>query len=366
MPLCVSLKADGARCTRNGIRRHDGMCGTHHNQKMRQDPAYAARFASESVAPAPRPPAPHAPANQAQRQFYALRTDVLSVRDDLQHLMNTNSDSLGLLISNELKAKSVKLNDINRRMQTLYDTINEELEAQLRTELHRLRRYVFLARRATRDPRLRDDLEGSITYAIASARSYDSYKQLNLGIIARNTGVPLSDVESAVQQGLGKILALPAPTHDQDTLSEITEAFRIINWQAPNSYEAVIEQLNTNFTLSADYTFGVKYSRALDHIWAYIKAHAERDELTRRLAEELIDGRGKCSHGKMLRLLNVLQGYDGFTIQMAPSREQFQTKIAALASRRVDERRDAAMALFDEFKIPEAEHDAWLEPLLDA
>lgn len=75
-----------------------------------------------------------------------------------------------------------------------------------------------------------------------------------------------------------------------------------------------------------------------------------------------------CTNGKMAHLINTLQGYDEAVSEAATdtkSREVFQAKIALLQKRPNAEREAAARELFAEFEIPEAEHQVWLDALLD-
>ena len=64
-------------------------------------------------------------------------------------------------------------------------------------------------------------------------------------------------------------------------------------------------------------------------------------------------------------LLCVLQGFDGQVVAVL-SRDAFQSKFATLAKLPMAKRAAAALAVFNDYKIPEAERDAWLEPLLEA
>jgi hypothetical protein len=54
----------------------------------------------------------------------------------------------------------------------------------------------------------------------------------------------------------------------------------------------------------------------LSMIVTYIEKHVHVIELRRRLIEELIEMSGKCTTGYVYRLLNVLSGYDDFSIQI--------------------------------------------------
>ncbi len=174
-----------------------------------------------------------------------------------------------------------------------------------------------------------------------------------------------SSVQNATHKAVLELLSRPAPPADQDTLPEIVGIFNTsatLRWPAHDARDITITELTDNyFNMSA---FSVPYSSVLDYVWAYICGHAEKNELTQRLAEELYEGIGMCSNGKMARLINILQGYDE-SLETAAPRELFQQRIAELASKPVSERTAAARVLFAEFRIPEAEHAVWLEPLLE-
>jgi hypothetical protein len=110
--------------------------------------------------------------------------------------------------------------------------------------------------------------------------------------------------------------------------------------------------------------FSVRYGDVLDRVWAFIRAHAEKNELVIRLGQEVVDGYGTCANGKMARLVNVLRGYDE-TLVLNPPKEAFQEKMARLRVRPVEERGPAAAALFEEYGVAEGERGAWLEALAE-
>ena len=174
-----------------------------------------------------------------------------------------------------------------------------------------------------------------------------------------------SSVQNTTQRVIQQILAREVPA-DQVAVFEINADLAnpdIINWRNENLKLTVIEMFNDEyFTLEA---FSVKYGDVVDRVWAFIRAHGERIELTVRLAQELCEGRGMCANGKMARLVNVLQGYDE-SLDVEPPREMFQSAIAALMSRPLAEREARARELFVEYRIPAEEHDVWLEPLLES
>jgi hypothetical protein len=416
MPQCVSIKPSGLRCTINGALAYDGMCGTHHNQKMRQDPAYAARFVPPPpaeppvlqradavvdvvpipqadpvpliVRPAPRvitmrlpgADAPRPPVNQALRRFNVLRRDIIVVRDDLQRLINLGRENFGNdEMFDQLEPRMRQLADLFERIQPLREREDEDLTRIIIDQFNVIRHFIVRAnaaaapaQRRRREQQLADMIRAIVGNEFGgndpAVFQRDPEGSVNLRAFAQDPqSVHRSSVQEMAQKGVQKILAGLAPARDIDTLFEITVAFtgQSIQWQAPASFESTIQELHPDYEVCE--AFGIKYARVIDYLWTFIKTHVERDELTRRFAEELAEGRGMCSNGKMARLVNVVQGYDdAMAVQVAPLREQFQAKIAALAMRPIGERRDAASELFAEYRIPAAEHDAWLEPLLDA
>jgi hypothetical protein len=173
-----------------------------------------------------------------------------------------------------------------------------------------------------------------------------------------------SSVQNTTQRMVQQLLSRPVPT-DQETIFEINMDLSnpaIVGWRDEHVKLATINMFTDEyFTLEA---FSVKYSDVVDRVWAFIRSHAERTELTIRLAQEICEGVGMCANGKMARLVNVLQGYDE-TLEVEPPREMFQSAIAALMNRPLAEREARARELFVEYRIPTEEHDVWLEPLME-
>lgn len=173
-----------------------------------------------------------------------------------------------------------------------------------------------------------------------------------------------SSVQNTTQRVIEKLLERPVP-EDQATVFEITID---LNNPAHVGWRNEHTKLTSINTFTDDYfqleAFSVKYADVVDRVWAFIRGHHERIELTVRLAQEICEGVGMCANGKMARMVNVLQGYDE-TLDVEPPREMFQSAIAALMKRPIGERETRARELFREYQIPAEEHDVWLEPLLD-
>jgi hypothetical protein len=154
----------------------------------------------------------------------------------------------------------------------------------------------------------------------------------------------------------------------RETLVEIVDAFndvKLVKWSSNLKEKVITEITNDYFNTEA---FSIPYGNVLDHVWCFIVTHEHRRQLIIRLAQEVQEGIKQCSNGKMARLVNVLRGFDD-TLDSIPSPEamkvMFQNKIARLIERPLQERRHAAMLLFDEYKIPDEEREAWLIPLLE-
>lgn len=174
-----------------------------------------------------------------------------------------------------------------------------------------------------------------------------------------------SSVQNTTQRVVQQLLTREVPA-DQVTIFEINADLAnpaIVGWRNEHVKQTTIDMfIDEYFTLEA---FSVKYGDVVDRVWAFIRSHGERVELTVRLAQEICEGVGMCANGKMARLVNVLQGYDE-TLDVEPPREMFQSAIAALMNRPIAEREARARELFVEYRIPAGEHDVWLEPLLEA
>jgi hypothetical protein len=188
---------------------------------------------------------------------------------------------------------------------------------------------------------------------------------IDLRAFATDTqSVHRSSVQNTTQRVIEKLLERPVP-EDQATVFEITIDLSnpvYVGWRDQ------ITKLRSIDTFTDDYfqleAFSVKYADVVDRIWAFIRGHRERVELTVRLAQEICEGIGMCANGKMARMVNVLQGYDE-SLDVEPPREMFQSAIAALMKRPLGERETRARELFREYQIPAEEHDVWLEPLLE-
>lgn len=177
-----------------------------------------------------------------------------------------------------------------------------------------------------------------------------------------------SSVQNATQKAVDILIRRPIPV-EMEALVEITLAFNDpeVRFRHNVKQDALLELTNDYYITEA---FNQMYGDILDRVWAYIRVHAERSELVRRLAQEVIGGMKMCVNGKMAHLVNTLYAYDEeITAVMQnekPPREVFQAKFATLLNLPSSERAAAATAIFNEYQIPEEERGEWLNPLMEA
>ena len=184
----------------------------------------------------------------------------------------------------------------------------------------------------------------------------DPVNSINLFAFAFDSqSVHRASVQTAMEASLNKLRAVPLP-EGMDALEE---------------YLVIDNDLNP-YTLIHDYTTltisltsgPVSYGNMFNHLWAYIRSHEHKEELVKRLTEELGDSLDVCANGKLARLLNVVEGYmEG--VSTTSSKELFQNRMAIVAKMEQSERLKEATKAFQEFGIPEGERGAWMEALED-
>jgi len=179
-----------------------------------------------------------------------------------------------------------------------------------------------------------------------------------------NQNIHRSSVQTATQKAVVQLMKRTVdPT--QDTLPEIIKDLQDpakIRMSVAGFREKVIMEVQHDYYESV--AFSVPYGDVMDRVWTFIRTHTNRADLFIRLAQEIAEGVGMCSNGKMARLVNVLQGFDE-TLLVEPPKEVFQDKIALVRKLPLPERGPAAKVLFEEFSIPEDERGVWVEALLE-
>ena len=309
----------------------------------------------------------HAFANwrDARNLLAALNQDLATLSGVMAPLRNAGNHNLSQTIKDRLDDYEQRIREIEERIAE-QNRVNAERERVLEAARQHARAVAEQLRadaeRLARAAQLREDLR---LRPVVFRR--DPEGGIDLRAFAEDAqSVHRSSVQNSTHKAVVELLSRPAPPADQDTLPEIVGIFNTstaLRWPSLEVRDTAVTELTDNYFNAV--AFNIAYGRVVDYIWAYIRSHAEKAELVQRLAEELYEGRGMCSNGKMARLINVLQGYDE-SLETAAPRELFQQRMGELSSKSVTERESAARALFAEFRIPIAEHAAWLEHLLDA
>lgn len=397
MALCPATKADGSPCTFRGTHLGlDGLryCG-HHKERGN-------RPAIPGIQPAAAA-APEAPA----AALAALRVPRLPLRPALDALEEEMPVGHPLIVGGggghpllrrapapEPAAPRRMYEQIDAMLQTILaehglqglEYASRNTAALARNERRRRAEEAeAMARAAAEALRAAVEAEAAAAQAVRNAEFQRQLREepvvfqrdpeggIDLAAFARDSqSVHRSSVQTMTERAVRTLIQRPIPA-DQDTLSEIFETLRspVVRWYTPEntaqSNAALRTRVITEFTENYFETeaFSIKYSAVVDAVWAFIRSHANKNDLALRLAQELAEGLGMCSNGKMARLVNVLQGYDETVASPVSPMEVFQNKIAAVAQMPLGERKGAAHALFTEYGIPQAEQAVWLAPLLD-
>jgi hypothetical protein len=173
-----------------------------------------------------------------------------------------------------------------------------------------------------------------------------------------NQNVHTKEVNQLTSDSMKFLLETPVPI-GQETVAELETA-----WADKSEKKRVMRDVKTWYhTNTCVKTNDYLYKRMLDGLWVRIKAHKERDELTKRLWEEAFESAGKCCQGHLSRLANVLVGFTDEVKAEVPMGEILQQRIAAIAAQDigVEFKVCEAWAVFEELKVPMEERDAWIE-----
>jgi hypothetical protein len=171
-----------------------------------------------------------------------------------------------------------------------------------------------------------------------------------------------ASVQTALRKGLTLLYSYPVPDH-LDSFNEIMDEARTRGLFRPKHSVMYTFACDCDVLQVALEDQTVQYMKVVDHLWAHIRTHKHRDELVKRLFEELEEGSLHCGNGKVARLINVLSGFEEIDVCLMDAQELFQNKIVELIPLSVEERTSRVRQLFSEFKIEEADQGPWLEAL---
>jgi hypothetical protein len=421
--LCTAYTAAGNPCSAKGKSEYDGLCKMHHNQaeriRVQQEQAQAA-VEAERVAKRNRivqqnqQRIDHAPAGSLDTiyRYARLLADVW-----ITHRVPTDLLAQAYCCIRRTSVRHVEWEGLTKAVVAVINLAHfnpDELlwadipEAEkttvfnnLRTAMERLPTHnvlnvlkpadaVFVEFRRRRDEeqelqRRAREAEAAIAREVqrqAQIAEFNRRQREEQFVIVRDPegGIDLrnlasdpqsvhrSSVQNATQKAVDILIQRPVPA-EMEALVEITLAFNDpeVRFRINLKQDALLELTNDYYITEA---FNRSYGDILDRIWAYIRVHAERSELVRRLAQEVVGGMKMCVNGKMAHLVNTLYAYDEeITAVMQnekPPREVFQAKFATLINLPSSERTAAAIDIFNEYQIPEDERGEWLNPLMEA
>ncbi len=191
----------------------------------------------------------------------------------------------------------------------------------------------------------------------------DPEGSIDLEAFARDSqSVHRSSVQKALLDGLHLIQTYSVPD-SLDAFNEIMNEYTKRGLFRPKHaicHTFAIDMDTLSVSL-ADQTYS--YIDIVTHLWAHIRTHRSKEELVKRLMEELEDGYLHCGNGKMARLINVLSGFEDVVPCLVDSHELFQNKIVELLPLPTSERITKAQQLFRDYSIQEEEQGAWIEAL---
>ncbi len=177
-----------------------------------------------------------------------------------------------------------------------------------------------------------------------------------------------SSVQDETKKSVEMLLTRPIP-HDQQTLEEIIHLFvepKNFYWKKEEDCVKAIDEITKDYH-SAE-SFGYKFADVCDRVWMFIKEENKKDptnHLNLRLACETLEGIGMCANGKIVRLINILKGFDTSLDVPQKSREYFQCKMSIVRKLPKEKRKEETMQLFEIFEIPESEQEVWLNAVMD-
>ena len=144
---------------------------------------------------------------------------------------------------------------------------------------------------------------------------------------------------------------------DQKTMTELCRA-----WRHQESLPLVERDmrawaLKTDVIKESDFLYRNTLRAVVAKIHAYVPPI--RKELFQRLWEECYEAVGMCAQGHISRLVNVFVGFDDRFIQ----EESLQDKMAKIALLDISEqdKKEQALQILEEMKVPVEQHQVWLE-----
>jgi hypothetical protein len=171
--------------------------------------------------------------------------------------------------------------------------------------------------------------------------------------------------QAVTQMEAETMLRLGEPEPGVNTLAELKLTWNTREFDSPGMRIHVLNDVRRmyNYQLRTDPEQPNTYRVLLDRVWCFIKRHSMREDLERRLYEEMRDSVQMCHQGHMARLVNALQGFDAAPPPQVSVGERLQTAMSQISELDPAEREAAARRVFAELGVEGDAQTPWLEAL---
>ena len=172
-------------------------------------------------------------------------------------------------------------------------------------------------------------------------------------IFKNSQNVHNHSVEESVEKMLEFISTFVPRTVSPYTFEKAKEDLTDLIKVEPNDTKRMIlEQAMIRITIDrAIYgRFHLSLANIIAKMWTYIQDSPHRDELQKRLLEELIDSNNKCSSGYVSRIVNTLSGFGDMSLQIS-----FEDQIVTILETRLNAeitKDENADTILDEMTLP--------------
>jgi len=193
----------------------------------------------------------------------------------------------------------------------------------------------------------------------------------NLGRIARDRqNVHTEFVSRQTNAGLEKLLAIPGGTEDSRIPDWFASKWLVCAYGGWDEVRSTVDDMqiwykSPNCRQEGDWL----YKKALDGLYYHIRNLPDmeiRKELWKRTFEECFEAIGLCCDGHIIRICNVLVGFDETFTPPLSLNEQIQNEMARLSTLELpnEEKVTQANTFFEQQSVPLEQRQVWLDALM--
>jgi hypothetical protein len=350
-PTCIAFKQSGERCTKQA-QHDDNHCNLHHAVALREQQRVMFHRARLEI-------------NRIYRTFsFSPRILAATFEEAMPRL------SQDLTVQNQQRLQSEVYTHIVRPLWPVLRRLVEQGATFAQADAH-VQAWVADGTIAmVLVPLLHDYIHREIVFAEwerARRQPMFGANQREAQLAADPQNVHTQEITQQMKDAVAMLSSIKVPSTQTNTLDEIQHTF--LQQKRPlYDIRKVMNDVEVWWRKPTTYIRDDKlYKKCLRGLWWTIKQYKGevREELEKRLWDELRDGaipHSVCTQGHMARLSNVMVGFDEAFVPPVPVGEILQQKMAAIYGMDVpyDEQIRLANEVFDELKIPEAQHADWL------